>query len=86
MAIVNIKPLTPVSVCNINPFIENNLDSVTQYQMLAKLSEKVNELISVFNESVDNNIKDYIDKRFNDIMIGAIYDEETETLTLSIEY
>lgn len=83
MAIVNIKPLTPANVCNINPFIENNLDSITQYQMLAKLSEKVNELISAFNESVDNNIKDYIDKRFNDIMIDVIYDEETETIALT---
>lgn len=86
MAIINIKPLTPASVCNINPFIENNLDSLTQYQLLMKLSEKVNELISVFNDTVDTNIKDYIDKRFNDIMMTAVYDEETETLTLTLEH
>lgn len=86
MAIVNIKPLTPASVCNINPFIENNFDSLTQYQLLTKLSEKVNELISVFNDTVDTNIKDYIDKRFNDIMMTAAYDEETETLTLTLEH
>lgn len=86
MAIINIKPLTPASVCNINPFIENNLDSLTQYQLLMKLSEKVNELISVFNDTVDTNIKDYIDSRFNDIMMTSVYDEETETLTLTLEH
>lgn len=81
----NIKPLTPGSVCNINPFIENNLDSLTQYQLLMKFSEKLNELISVFNDKVDTNIKDYIDKRFNDIMMTAVYDEDSETITLSID-
>lgn len=86
MATRNIKPLTPASVCNINPFIENNFDSLTQYQLLTKLSEKVNELISVFNDEVDTNIKDYIDNRFNDIMMTSIYDEETETLTLTLEH
>lgn len=85
MATINIKPLTPAGVCNINPFIENNLDSLTQYQLLMKFSEKLNELISVFNDKVDTNIKDYIDKRFNDIMMTAVYDEDSETITLSID-
>lgn len=85
MAIVNIKPLTPASLCNINPFIENNFDSLTQYQLLMKLSEKVNELISVFNDTVDSKIKDYIDVQFNNIMINTMYDSETETLTMYLD-
>lgn len=92
MAIVNIKPLTPASLCNINPFIENNFDSLTQYQMLMKLSEKVNELsekvnelISVFNDTVDSKIKDYIDVQFNNIMLNTIYDSESETLTMYLD-
>lgn len=85
MAIVNIKPLTPASLCNINPFIENNFDSLTQYQLLMKLSEKVNELISVFNDTVDTKIKDYIDVQFNNIMLNTMYDSESETLTLYLD-
>ena len=85
MAIINIKPLTPASICNINPFIENNLDSVTQYQLLMKLSEKVNELISVFNDTVDTKIKDYIDVQFKNIMLNTMYDSETETLTMYLD-
>lgn len=85
MAIVNIKPLTTANVCNINPFIENNLDSLTQYQLLMKLSEKVNELISVFNDTVDTNIKDYINVQFNNIMLNTMYDSETETLTMYLD-
>lgn len=85
MAIVNIKPLTPASLCNINPFIENNFDSLTQYQLLSKLSEKVNELISVFNDTVDTKIKDYIDVQFNNIMLNTMYDSESETLTLYLD-
>lgn len=82
---INIKPLTPGGVCNINPFIENNLDSLTQYQLLMKLSEKVNELISVFNDTVDTKIKDYIDIQFNNIMLNTMYDSETETLTMYLD-
>lgn len=85
MAIVNIKPLTTASLCNINPFIENNFDSLTQYQLLMKLSEKVNELISVFNDKVDTKIKDYIDERFDSIMLNTMYDSETETLTMYLD-
>lgn len=85
MAKINIKPLTPAGVCNINPFIENNLDSLTQYQLLMKLSEKVNELISVFNDTVDTNIKDYINVQFNNIMLNTMYDSETETLTMYLD-
>lgn len=85
MATINIKPLTPASVCNINPFIENNLDSLTQYQLLMKLSEKVNELISVFNDTVDTKIKNYIDERFDSIMLNTMYDSETETLTMYLD-
>lgn len=85
MAIVNIKPLTPANVCNINPFIENNLDSLTQYQLLMKFSEKLNELISVFNDTVDTNIKDYINNQFNNIMLNTMYDSETETLTMFLD-
>lgn len=82
---INIKPLTPANVCNINPFIENNLDSLTQYQLLMKFSEKLNELISVFNDTVDSKIKDYIDVQFNNIMLNAMYDAESETLTMYLD-
>lgn len=85
MSIVNIKPLTPASVCNINPFIENNLDSLTQYQLLMKLSEKINELISVFNDTVDTKVKELVDKQFNNIMLNTMYDSESETLILYLD-
>lgn len=34
---------------------------------------------------IDETIKEYIDNRFNNMMINAIYDAETETIYLRLE-
>lgn len=40
---------------------------------------------SVANNELTEELKAYIDKRFNDMMIAAIYDEPSETITLRLE-
>ena len=49
------------------------------------MGQKIDEIIGFINDVLDKQINDYITERFNDIMINAMYDEATETLTLYID-
>lgn len=55
-------------------------DSISYYEAVSRLVFTVNQLIALINGSVDENLKDYIDSRFDNLMINAIYDEKTETI------
>jgi hypothetical protein len=68
---------------NILPLVFD--DSMSYYETLCKLMYTVNQLINVINGNIDGSIQQYIDKQFNNIMINAIYDPETETIALATE-
>lgn len=55
-------------------------DSMSYYEAVARLVNTVNQLITLINGEVYENLKEYIDERFNDLIINAIYDEKTETI------
>lgn len=57
-------------------------DSISYYEAVSRLVFTVNQLIALINGSVDENLKDYIDSRFDNLMINAIYDEKAETIIL----
>ena len=57
-------------------------DSISYYEAVSRLVFTVNQLIALINGSVDENLKDYIDSRFDNLMINVIYDEKTETIIL----
>ena len=65
---------------NILPLVFD--DSMSYYETLCKLVYTVNQLIGIINGDLSDNIKQYIDEQFNNIMITAIYDPETETILL----
>lgn len=67
------------------PFLDNTFDAVTELEILQKLGCKTNEIINFLNNILEQKLVEYIDKRFNDIMIDAMYDAETETLILYIK-
>lgn len=56
-------------------------DSLSYYEQLCKIREKLNELI----KAVQGDISDLIEAYFNELMIDAIYDESTETIVLEKE-
>ena len=60
-------------------------DSISYYEAVSRLVFTVNQLIALINGSVDEILKDYIDSRFDNLMINAIYDEKTETIVLKKE-
>ena len=57
-------------------------DSLSYYEQLCKLTNKMNEIVDFINGNFSESIQNYIDKKFNDLMINAIYDEATETIVL----
>lgn len=56
--------------------------SLSYYEQLCKLTDKMNELIEFINNNFNKQIQNYLDKKFDDLMINAIYDEATETIVL----
>nr|DAP24947.1 MAG TPA: hypothetical protein [Caudoviricetes sp.] len=65
---------------NILPLVFD--DSMSYYETVCKLVYVVNQLIGLINGDLSGSIKQYIDEQFNNIMITAIYDPETETILL----
>ena len=68
------------------PFIEENFDSITLYQILQKLGCKTNEIIRFINNVLEDKLTEYIEQKFNDIMLDTMYEAETETLVLYLSH
>jgi len=66
-------------------YLDYTFDSNTEWQILQKLGENINEVIAFINDSLDASIQEYIDRRFNEMIINAMYEEETETLVLYLD-
>lgn len=73
-----IKPIQPVYKVIPLAFDE----SMSYYECICALTKKMNEMISIFNNELTDELKAYIDERFNDIMLDTMYDAQTETLIL----
>ena len=80
--------LHETNLCNkpisIGALPSSYLMSLSYEEQLLLLSGKMDEIINFMNNQLTIQVKDYIDKRFNEIMIDAMYEPETETLVLSI--
>ena len=57
-------------------------DSLSYYEQVCKLTDKMNEIVDFINGNISERIQNYIDERFDTLMINAIYDESTETIIL----
>lgn len=76
-----IKPL--FINCNPNfPFIEETFDSITDWQTIEKIGGKVDEIILFINTILEQKISEYINEKFNDMVIDSMYEASTETLIL----
>ena len=58
-------------------------DSLSYYEELARLVQKMNEIIQAINEDFETLVQEGVDIYFNEIMIKSTYDEKTETLYLT---
>lgn len=64
------------------PFLDASFDAVTQWEILQKLGEKTNEVITFVNDLLEDKLTEFIEEKFNDMMLNAMYEEDTETLVL----
>ena len=62
------------------PFIDETFDSITLYEMLQKLGCKLNEVIKFIDTTLEQELNEYINAKFNQMMLDTMYEEETETL------
>lgn len=56
-------------------------DSLSYYEEICKLSQRM----GVVEQSIADNMKTMLDAYFNSIIVDAIYDAPTETITLKKE-
>ncbi len=81
----NVKPIR-IGCLTEFPFLDATFDAVTEWEVLQKLGQKTNDIIHFVNDLLDEKINEYIDQRFNDMMVDAMYDASTETLTLFLTH
>lgn len=76
--------LNPVGCINasIGALPTSYLASLSYEQQLIYLCRKMDEIIYFINNKIDDKLKEYIDERFNEMMLNAMYDSATETLIL----
>ena len=56
-------------------------DSLSYYEVLSKVTQKLNELITAFNDEVIDMIKEAVNKFF----VSTMYNYQTETITIIFE-
>lgn len=64
------------------PFLENDFDALTDYELFSKMVGYVKELNNFFINDLEKNIEKYIDENLDNILMNAMYDSTTETLRL----
>ncbi len=57
-------------------------NSLSYYEQICKLTKTINELVSLVNGDVDDTLIAYINNKFDNLMINAIYDDSNETIYL----
>lgn len=80
-----VKPFPPMSCISEFPFLDYTFDKVTDWEIMQKLGEKLNEVISFINNTLEDKLTEYINNQFNNIMLNTMYDADTETLILFLE-
>lgn len=60
-------------------------ESMSYLEDICHLKYKVNEIIDFIDDVLEKEINDYINTKFNDMMINSMYDAQTETLILYLD-
>lgn len=81
----NLKPIG--KMCgSIGALPTSYLISLSYEEQLIYLCNKMDEIINFINNNIDETIKNYIDERFDDILLDTMYDPETETLIMYLNH
>lgn len=80
-----VKPLPPLQCIQNFPFVDESVNAINNWQILQKYGAKIDEIINFINTTLDKSINEYIDARFNNMIINTMYEAETETLVLYLD-
>lgn len=67
------------------PILEDDFDALTDYELFSKMVGYVKKLDAFVKNELEDALTKYIDQRFNEIMLDAMYDSATETLILYLD-
>lgn len=67
------------------PFLEDDFDALTDYELFSKMVGYVKDLDKFVKNELNDALQKYIDEEFNNIMMNAMYNSETETLILYLD-
>ena len=77
-----------VNTCNtritIGSLPTSFMESLSYWEGLNVLVNKMNEIINFANNELTEELKEYINQEFNNILLDTMYDAETETLIMYI--
>lgn len=77
-----------VNTCNtritIGSLPTSFMESLSYWEGLNVLVNKMNEIIDFANNELTQELKEYINQEFNNILLDTMYDAETETLIMYI--
>ena len=60
-------------------------DSLSYYEVLCKLTNKMNEIIENINNNFQKMVEDTIKENIERFLINAMYVNETETIVISLD-
>lgn len=72
--------------CNFVPILPTVYGEALSYmEMLHRVIDAINALTVAFNDGLSTEINQWIDANYNELLLNAVYDEPTETITFSKE-
>lgn len=70
--------------CNFVPILPTVYGEALSYmEMLRRVIDAINALTVAFNDGLSTEINQWIDANYNELLLNAVYDEPTETITFS---
>lgn len=78
------KNIGKINMCNniIGHLPASYKIALSYEEQILLLGNKIDEIIDFANNTLSQQIQNYIDNRFNNILMDTMYEEDTETLVL----
>ena len=67
------------------PVLEDDFDALTDYELFSKMVAYVKSIDDYVRNKIDDELHQYINQEFNNMMINTMYIPETETLVLYLD-
>lgn len=80
---MRIEPIRRIFCQKVLPLVYD--DSLSYYETLGRLTNKLNELIESINNDLENIIVTKVEEELQRYMLDAMYESSTETIVITLE-